>query len=379
MGREYQRVAFDKRLLGDDATLEWVTPGHPLFEAIRSDVTDRVGGDLRRGAVLWDLHTKDPYRLDVFAASIKDGRGNTLHKKLFVVRTDLDGSFTVRQPTVFLDIMVADKNTRAPEAPTLPDKTAVEVYLVEQALKQFLAEVSDQRANENRVVREHIEISLQELINRQQLALADLLNRRVAGENIPGLEGNISQAEAHLDELNARLDRRRQEMDMERHCTIGDVHHLGRAWVLPHPERQAPNIAPMVRDEEIERIAVRIATEHEQARGWVVESVETENRGYDLLSRKPHPTEPGVFIAARFIEVKGRAAVGEVALTANEYRTAQRLGEDYWLYVVFDCATAPTLNQIQDPARLGWVAVVKVEHYHVTAQNILDAAKVAYG
>ena len=374
MGREYQRVVFDKRLLGDDATLEWVTPGHPLFEAIRSDVTDRVGGDLRRGAVLWDLHAKNPYRLDVFSASIKDGRGNTLHKKLFVVRTDLDGSFTLRQPTVFLDIMVATKHARPPDVSALPDKTAVEVYLVEQALKPFLTEVADQRAHENKVVREHIEISLQELINRQQLVLADLLNRRVGGENIPGLEGNISQAEAHVDELNGRLDRRRQELDMERHCTIGDVHHFGRAWVLPHPDRQAPNIAPMVRDDEIEKIAVRIATKHEQARGWVVESVETENRGYDLLSRKPHPTEPGVFIAARFIEVKGRAAVGEVALTANEYRTAQRLGDDFWLYVVFDCAATPDLKVIQDPAKLGWIAVVKVEHYHVTAQKILEAA-----
>jgi superfamily II DNA or RNA helicase len=374
LGREYQRVVFDKRLLGDDATLEWVTPGHPLFEAIRSDVTDRVSGDLRRGAVLWDLHTKSPYRLDVFSASIKDGRGNTLHRKLFVVRTDLDGSMTLRQPTVFLDIMVADKRARAPDTPPLPDKTAVEVYLVEQALKHFLNEVSDQRANENRVVREHIEISLQELINRQQLVLAELLNRRVAGENVPGLEGNISQAEAHVDELNARLDRRRHELNMERHCTIGDVHHFGRAWVLPHPDRQAPNIAPMVRDEEIEKIAVRIAIEHEQSRGWVVESVENENRGYDLLSRRPHPTEPGVFIAARFIEVKGRAAVGEVALSVNEYRTAQRLGDDYWLYVVFNCVASPDIKTIQDPSRLGWVAVVSVEHYHVTAKKILEAA-----
>jgi superfamily II DNA or RNA helicase len=374
LGREYQRIVFGKQLLGDDATLEWVTPGHPLFEAIRSDVSDRVASDLRRGALLWDLHTKDPYRLDVFAASIKDGRGNTLHKQLFVVRTDLDGSFTLRQPTVFLDVMVAGKGVRPPEIPGLPDKITVEVYLVEQALKPFLTEVADQRARENMIVREHIEISLRELINRQQIVLADLLNRRVSGENIPGLEGNIAQAEAHVDELNARLDRRRQELDMERHCTIGDVHHLGRAWVLPHPERQAPNIAPMVRDEEIEKIAVRIAIEHEQSRGWVVESVENENRGYDLLSKKPHPTEPGVFISARFLEVKGRAAIGEVALTANEYRTAQRLAEDYWLYVVFDCVTTPSLKTIQDPVKLGWEPVVTVEHYHVTAKKILEAA-----
>lgn len=374
LGREYQRIVFDKRLLGDDATLEWVTPGHPLFEAVRSDVTERTAADLRRGSVLWDLHTKAPYQLDVFAASIKDGRGSTLHKKVFVIRTEGDGAMTLRQPTLFLDLIAAEKGTRPPEVAGLPDRSAVEVYLVEQALRPFLAEVSEQRMKENRIVRKHIEISLQELIDRQQLSLAELLNRRVAGENIPGLEGNIAQAEAHLDELNARLERRRQELEMERHCTIGDVQHMGRAWVLPHPERQAPNIAPMVRDDEVERTAVRIAIEHEKARGWVAESVENENRGYDLLSRKPHPSEPGVFLSARFIEVKGRGGVGEVALTANEYRTAQRLGEDYWLYVVFDCAKTPSLKTIQDPAKLGWEPVVKVEHYHVTAKKILEAA-----
>ena len=34
LGREYQKVVFDKALLPQDATLEWVTPGHPLFETV---------------------------------------------------------------------------------------------------------------------------------------------------------------------------------------------------------------------------------------------------------------------------------------------------------------------------------------------------------
>ena len=120
---------------------------------------------------------------------------------------------------------------------------------------------------------------------------------------------------------------------------------------------------------------MQVAIAHEHALGWVVESVENENRGYDLLSKRPHPTEPGVFVQARFIEVKGRSGTGEVALTANEYRTAQRLGDDYHLYVVFDCATTPKLNAIQNPAKLGWEPVVKVEHYHVPAKAILEAAR----
>ena len=76
----------------------------------------------------------------------------------------------------------------------------------------------------------------------------------------------------------------------------------------------------MVTDPEIERIAVEEATRYETALGRrEVTSVESENRGYDLLSKKPHPTEPGAYVASRFIEVKGRAGIGEVGLSSNEF------------------------------------------------------------
>jgi hypothetical protein len=38
LGRAYKQIAFDKDALRDNPTLEWVTPGHPLFEAVRSEV-----------------------------------------------------------------------------------------------------------------------------------------------------------------------------------------------------------------------------------------------------------------------------------------------------------------------------------------------------
>jgi len=374
LGSEYSRVAFDKQFLLDDATLEWVTPGHPLFEAVRADVEDRAATDLRHGAIFWDLQTSMPYRVDVFAASVKDGRGNTLHKKLFVIRADLDGTLTVRQPTLFLDVIPASPDTRPPDGTTLPDRTAVETYLLEHALSPFLDEVTSQRARENETVRRHVEISLNELINRQNETLAEQVGRQEGGDTTPGLAGNIKQASDHLEELNGRLERRLRELEMERHCTIGDIQHLGRAWVLPHPKRDMPEMAQMVRDPEIERIAVQEAIRYEEARGWQAESVESENRGFDLISRKPHPEDPKTFIEVRFIEVKGRAGTDPIALTPNEHRTAQRLAGDYWLYVVFDCAAAPKLQTIQDPARLGWKPIVEVKHFLVTAQSIIEAA-----
>lgn len=374
LGKTYQRITFDKTHLGDDPTLEWVTPGHPLFEVVRSDVRERVTDDLRRGAVFFDLHSDAPYQIDVFGASIKDGQGNTLQRKLFVIRANVGGALSLRRPTLLLDVIPAPKGTAAPMSHALPDRQTVEKELVELALVPFLTAISEQRARENQVVREHIEISLGELIHRQNLQLADLVSKQQAGDLTLGLAGNIAQAEQHLDDLNRRLELRRDQLQMERHCTIGDIVHVGRAWVLPHPDRNSPGIAPMVRDDEIERIAVQEAIKHEEARGWVVHSVESENRGFDLISRKPHSRDPESFVEIRFIEVKGRAGVAEVALSSNEYKTALRLGGDYWLYVVFNCADAPELHVVQNPTRLGWEPIVSVEHYHLKPKKILSGA-----
>jgi len=130
-----------------------------------------------------------------------------------------------------------------------------------------------------------------------------------------------------------------------------------------------------VRDEEVERIAVQAAIAHEEARGWQVVSVEQDNRGFDLISRKPHPEDPETSIEVRFIEVKGRSEVGEIALTTNEYKTAERLKRDYWLYIVFNCAIEPQIHPIQDPARLDWKPIIKVEVYRVGAEQVLAAEK----
>ena len=90
LGREYKNIVFDKQLLPKDPTLEWVTPGHPLFEAVREDLLENAAPDLQRGSIFYDLHASAPYRLDFFAASVKDGRDNQIHRRLFAVQTELN-------------------------------------------------------------------------------------------------------------------------------------------------------------------------------------------------------------------------------------------------------------------------------------------------
>ncbi len=374
LGKEYRQLVFDKELLGTTTTAEWVTPGHPLFESVREATLAETHDDMRRGALFYDLHRADPARLDVYVAAISDGRGNTLHRRLFVVETRIDGAMDVRQPTLFHELLPASAGRVVPDDGTLPSRDQVVEALMAEALTPFLDEVSTERAREIATVAEHMHISLNAIIDRIQLQYAELTEQRDRGSQEAGLDGRIQALENRLVDLNDRLERRAAELEQERVCMLSDIQHVGRAWVLPHPERDTPAIRPMVRDEEIERIAVQEVTKYEEARGWKVESVERDNLGFDLISRRFDTNDPEKVLEVRNIEVKGRAATDLVVLTPNEYRTAERLGEDYWLYVVFDCATQPRVQVIRDPARLSWEPVVKIEHYCVGPTPILRAA-----
>lgn len=366
LGREYQDIIFDKEMLKADGTLEWVTPGHPLFEVVRHAVEQDAAESLSRGAVFYDLNRDDPARLDVYSAAIHDGCGNVLNRRLFILLTTPTGAISVHNPTLLHEIVPAGEPVTPPAGDHLPDQDALQAHLIGHSLLPFLGEVRAGRERETRVVESHVERSLNAILTRENLTLAELVTQREEGSDEAGLDGRIKMAENRVEELHSRLTRRREELQRQRQCSIGDIRHLGRAWILPHPDRASPAVAPMRRDEEVERTAIEVATRDLEAEGFTVESVESENLGYDLRARKFHPEDPRTATAIRFVEVKGRAHTGEVALTRNEYSAAERLGLDYWLYIVLHCAAPqPSLNKLRDPAKLRWEPVVKIEHYRL--------------
>src|SRR5262249_8036522 len=147
------------------------------------DAQERAGDDLRRGSVFYDLHSQKPYLLDVFSAAIKDGRGNPLHRKLFVVQSD-GGTPTIKQPTIFLDLALAPRGPAVPDTP-LPDRQVLEQALIEKALNPFLAEVAAERQHQVEIISRHVEISLNEMILRQSLRHADLAEAYEEAPEVP--------------------------------------------------------------------------------------------------------------------------------------------------------------------------------------------------
>jgi hypothetical protein len=157
------------------------------------------------------------------------------------------------------------------------------------------------------------------------------------------IQGNRAKEEARRAELSQRLKDRLAEIDQEKHLSEKPPEILGVAVILPPPREIVASVEGMESEPEVEAIAVEQAKRYEVSQGRKPVSVEEENCGWDITSL--HGGQ-----VARYIEVKGRAGVGGVALTPNEWIKAQRFGKDYWLYVVVSCNINPELYVIHDPA-----------------------------
>jgi superfamily II DNA or RNA helicase len=337
--------------------LEWVTPGHPLFEAIRRHTHTQALDVLGKGATFHSLQHECPARIDFYRARVVDGLGQVVHERLFAVEIAEDGAPRLQEPGVLGNFAPADPPAELPTVATLPEATR---WLHEHALVPFLEETRKDRLTEVERVSAHVELSLTELLQRADeeigRAAADVEQR------LPGAEGRLAQAESRHAELLARRDRRRVDLERQRALTLQAVERLASVLVLPHPEREAPEVRRLKPDLETEAVAMRVVMEHEAALGRQVFDVSAKNLGYDITSLDLASGE------LRLIEVKGLgASTGTILLTPNERRVAEDRRDCYWLYVVTDCDTTPRLQEpVRDPARLDWNEVTKVAHYYLS-------------
>jgi superfamily II DNA or RNA helicase len=360
LANRYPRLSTDRET-ADANHLEWVTPGHPLFEALRRHTLDAARDSLARGACFYSLEHAVPARLDFYRARVVDGLGDVIHERLFAVEVAEDAEPRRREPEVLGNLVPASPPDPLPPVAHLPEARD---WLTREALTPFLDEVRQERVAEIERIAVHVDLSLTELLQKTDEEIgraATEVERRVTGA-----EGRLAQAEARHDELRARRERRRRELEQQRSLTLQAVERLASALVLPHPEREKPEVRRLRPDAETEAIAMRVAIEHEQATGRAVADVHDKNLGYDLTSLDTQSGE------LRLIEVKGIGGpTGTIPLTPNEKRVAEDRRDCYWLYVVTHCDTEPRLQRIKDPAALPWHEVKKVDHYYVS----VDAAR----
>ncbi|MBO4236830.1 helicase-related protein [Pseudonocardia alni] len=119
-------------------------------------------------------------------------------------------------------------------------------------------------------------------------------------------------------------------------------------------------------DPDSEKAAIATVLEELERLGYVVDDRQTAGVGYDLFARHALTGEQ------RLVEVKGfQTELAPVWLEQHEWAQAQQRGEDYWLYVVTNCATAPTVVlRAQDPAGQLAAGPRRIERFQIKVTDL---------
>ncbi len=362
----YPRCSTD-RDTADKNSLEWVTPGHPLFESIRRHTRECALKPFGEGACFHSLAHAEPARIDFYRARVVDGLGRIVHENLFAVELRTGTEPQLREAGTLGNFTPAKPPDELPAIAAGPEPAD---WLQEHALTPFLEETRAERSSEVERIAEHVELSLTELLLRTDEEIGGAVVDVEEGRQ--GAEGRLAKAENRHAELLSRRDRRREELGRQRALSLQAVERITSVLVLPHPERESSEVRRLRPSLETEATAMDVVMGHERARGCQVEDVSAKNLGYDVTSLDTRSGE------MRLIEVKGlAAATGTILWSPNEKRVAEDRRDCYWLYVVTSCAAEPTLQEpVHDPIRYEWHEVKKVQHYYLSVNAMTGSMRV---
>jgi superfamily II DNA or RNA helicase len=343
--RRYPMATFDKEVAFRHAEAEFISFGHPLFEATLAWVERELGASLGQGAVFTDPDGRLDGVLLFYEGDVRDGLGQVAGRRLFALYADqATGEVRPANPAILWDLAEGGQPSAAPPPDGSTELAEVLEALKRQALggvlpvlAEYREELQAERARQARVKERYGVHSLEHLIVGLDGDLIDLYARRERGDKVDLVIHNKEEQKRSYEEALATL---RRTVGQERSLTMGMPRFLGAVRVVPAP----PAEVIMHEDPQVEQAGMQKAMAHEREQGRLPEDVAAQNLGFDI--RSVDPATGG----KRYIEVKARARVGPVELTQNEWFKARRFGPDYYLYVVLNAAARPELYTIPDPA-----------------------------
>jgi hypothetical protein len=338
----------------------FLRPGEPVFDRFRGMVAARFSRTAQQGALFLDPTAAKPYlfHLALFTVdreAAPDVPGleapERIETRLIALRQEEDGAIG-EIPVEHLLLLQGVENLPSLALPLIAKARAAS----EQATA-FVREVIAFKSAEAR------RTALLATVPERESFLGrgfDFEDAELASERIR-LTDQVRQGHSFAQELLDKVKARQRVLAQRRERALealrleptliapGDVESLAHALVIPSdlPEDRKRY------DAEVEALAMKIVQAHEESEGAEVKDIHTPelslaaglgpHPGFDLLSIRPNGEK-------RPIEVKGRAAMGSIEITENEWAKACNLRERYWLYVVYDCVSPnPRLLRVQDP------------------------------
>lgn len=324
--RRYPKVTFDKEIAFKNPDAEFISFGHPLFEALIQWVIDGFSENVRRGSVFKDPSGKYKGFIWFYIGEVKDGKGEIAGRKIISIYDD-GNELKEINPTILWDLAPTEDEVDSVEI----DEQKVLPFVI-NAVEKYKEEIGKERERQAKIKEKYGLRSLEYLIGKLDAELSELYERQEKGEKVDLPIGNKEEQKKRYEDAKRVLVK---EIKQEQSLYISMPELLTVVRVIPEKSE-------MVENEEIERIGMEIAMEYEKNHGREPEDVSEDNLGFDIRSKGKDEV--------RYIEVKARANEGEVALTPNEWFKAKRFKKQYWLYIVANAKTNPTLYIINNPA-----------------------------
>jgi hypothetical protein len=351
--RDYHRICFEKALrsVAGKPQAEFVSPGHPLLDAMVDLTLERYRDVMRQGAILVDEKDVGEQMRVLFYLehAIRDGRpgadGNRreVSRRLLFVEMKLEAGEGA-QATCYNAGYAPYLDYRA----LLPDERA----LVEPVVERFLAGQDLEQAAVQYAIRQIVPDHLAEvrslrepLVDKTYAAVKARLTTEITHwdnqsirlkeqERMGRVNARLNSARAlqRRDELTLRMQARLAELELERRISAQAPNVIGGALVIPIgcirrlaglPADEATVLE--LRNKYVEMAAMHAVMAAEVEQGYTPRPV-YRTTSYDIESESPTPEMP-----LRIIEVKGFSAGStDVTLTANEIRHALNK-RDQWL------------------------------------------------
>jgi len=375
------RLSFLRPKDHDEAV--WVHPGEPVFERFRTLVADKLGDQARRGAIFVDPGSDKPYLFHLALISVQRkgdpeipelAKDEVLECRLVGVK-QYEGAEILLCPVEHLLLLRGGHGLPAVAQRLAADacgqKDQAYAFLVERVARRMAVQRRDEMlatlAQREGFVRRGFDYQ------EAELAAARAKQSQKARAGKKGAQTELNRIKAQQRELARRRTEAiavlRREPEL---ISPGEVTFIAHALVVP-------SVDPADQEQQrlkTEEVAMSLAWAFEESAGAIVQDVHTpelaraaglpDNPGFDLLSTHSNGER-------RSIEVKGLAGTGQIEVSSNEWAKACNLGDAYWLYVVYDCATpSPRLVRVQNPF-MKLLAKAKGSVL-VSPKDIIDAA-----
>ena len=335
--KRYPKATFDKEIAFKNQDAEFISFGHPLFEAIMQWIENNFSECLYTGATFIDPDgIKDGYAI-FYEAEIKDGLGRIAGKRLFSFYIPNKENLNIVQisPSIIWDLAESSQTEENhPDIKSIKEKTT---NLVIENLKNYKEELLKERKRQTEIKQKYGLKSLEYFILKLDGDLILLQQRKDNGENVDIAIFNKTERKNNYEHTKDALE---TEIELEQNLTMSMPRFIGLIKIKPETKISKE----MQSDEEIEKIGMQVATEYEKRNNRKPQNVSLENLGFDIRSIDMNGN-------TRYIEVKARCQTGDISLTQNEWFKANRFGDDYYLYVVFNAINQPELKIIKNPVK----------------------------